>query len=422
MRHFLFAMSLAASPPAMAQATAPRATVEAVAHAIEEHYFDPAAAAKIATRLRADARAGRFDKLTPPQLAARLTAGLGAIDRHFAVHWRPDADDAGSRPGEPFYGPEEQERRAGYGFRRVEILPGNIAYIDLRLFAAIDFGNAKWPATLAAGNALGLVSKADALIVDLRRNNGGDPGMVGYLVSALIGPDRDVYNVFHARGQTQSERPPRPFTGEALQMPVYILTSRRTGSAAESFAYTLQAAKRAIVIGQPSAGGANPGDAVALKGGFSVFISNATPINPITNANWEGVGVQPDTQVEDADTLAIAQRRALEDAMPRLPAAEKIEAARVLETLRAPSGPAPDTIAALAGLYGTYRFIARAGTLYLIGATGTETPLGWLGADRFYPAGDPTTRYTFLRGTNGRGSALTIEWIDGDRREASRSD
>ena len=130
----------------------------------------------------------------------------------------------------------------------------------------------------------------DAVIIDLRYNGGGSPAMVGYLVSAFTPRDADIYNVFHGREGTESERPKDAYASPRLDVPLYVLISGLSASAAESTTYTLQAAHRATVVGEPSAGAANPGGEFPVGDGFNVFISTGTPVNPVTGKNWEGVG------------------------------------------------------------------------------------------------------------------------------------
>jgi C-terminal processing protease CtpA/Prc len=90
-------------------------------------------------------------------------------------------------------------------------------------------------------------------------------------------------------------------------VPLFILTSHHTFSAAEAFAYHLQALKRATIVGEVTGGGANPAEFLTLAHGFTVAIPNGRSINPITKTSWEGVGVKPDVEVP-AD-------RALEEAL-----------------------------------------------------------------------------------------------------------
>jgi C-terminal processing protease CtpA/Prc len=80
-------------------------------------------------------------------------------------------------------------------------------------------------------------------------------------------------------------------------MPVYILTSKRTFSAAEAFAYDLQALKRATVVGEPTGGGAHPFQYRRVRPHFVLSLAEARSLNPITKQNWQGVGVQPDVLV-----------------------------------------------------------------------------------------------------------------------------
>ena len=107
----------------------------------------------------------------------------------------------------PAAGAMAAERRGNFGVRRVEVLPGNVGYIDLREFANFAFGRPDEPARRAIEAALQMVSATDAVIIDLRENGGGAPAMVGYLTSAFTPKDAKIYNVFHSRRGTRSEAP-----------------------------------------------------------------------------------------------------------------------------------------------------------------------------------------------------------------------
>ena len=229
---------------AHANAATPRETVAQVADTIEQDYFDPQRAAAIAAALRADAAGGRYDRYANPQdLATALTTRLKAEDRHFNVRWS-DAPPA-QRPGP---GPGPDPARTNFGIRRAEVLPGNVGYLDLRYFADIDFDDPRDPARQAIDAALQVLGHADALVIDLRDNGGGSPAMVGYLASAFVAPGADIYNTFHSRRGTLSEAPPTAHPAPRTTLPLYVLTSGRTGSAAEAFAYTLKNARRATVV------------------------------------------------------------------------------------------------------------------------------------------------------------------------------
>jgi hypothetical protein len=175
------------------------AAIEALAQLIDEEFYDAERAAQIAEDLRAAAADwSGIEDLNA--LAAALTASLSEEDRHFAVRYlgpeavaeRSARREGGERrpQGDPFAG----LRRANFGFARVEILPGNIGYIELNQFAPIA------PAAETAIAARDFVAGTDAVIFDLRGNGGGAPGMVQFLISHFVEPGgQTLINTFVSR-------------------------------------------------------------------------------------------------------------------------------------------------------------------------------------------------------------------------------
>src|SRR5690606_41154168 len=125
-----------------------------------------------------------------------------------------------------------------------------------------------------------------------RGNRGGSPAMVGYLASAFVARGADIFNTFHSRDVAHSEAPADWYHAPRPTVPLYVVVNGHTGSAAESFAYTLQQAGRATVVGETSGGAANPGGPVPTPGGLEVFVPTGSPVNPFSGGNWEGTGVQ----------------------------------------------------------------------------------------------------------------------------------
>jgi C-terminal processing protease CtpA/Prc len=97
-----------------------------------------------------------------------------------------------------------------------------------------------------------------------------------------------------------------------VRQPLFILTSDRTISAAESLAYSLQAVGRAKVVGEVSAGGGHAGGEVRIAEHFAALIPTGRAVNPITKTNWEGKGIRPDVIVDEKQAAAAAHRLALE--------------------------------------------------------------------------------------------------------------
>ena len=408
----LVAALLLASPALARQAetpAAPRVVVGQIAAAIRDAYFDPAKAETIAAALEAEAAAGRYDGLTDPRdLETALTARLEPYDQHFSVG-RPAPSTPAAAPSSiaasglspvPF---PVVAARSGQGFRAVQILPGNVGLIDMRMFS--HFEGAEDLARRQADAALQMVSGADAVIFDLRNNGGGSPAMVGYLVSAFVGPDADVYNRFHSRDGEASEAPAQPYAAPRVEVPVYVLISGRTGSAAEAFAYTMQAAKRAVVVGETSGGAANPGGPVFTPSGYRVFISTGSPTNPLTGGNWEKIGVRPDVPVPAENALETAWKAALANQPNAAPAAAT-EAAWVRAALDA--SPAAFDPAPYLGAYGGSVVQASADGLTWKNERRPAWRLRALSPDLFFDVDEPYRRIRFVRDEAGRVTALEV--------------
>jgi C-terminal processing protease CtpA/Prc len=156
--------------------------------------------------------------------------------------------------------------------------------------------------------AMTLVAQGDALIIDLRRNGGGMES-ANLLMSYLLPPGTEISGSFdrptgkRTHTTTAAWVPGRVFGADK---PIYILTSKRTFSAAEAVTYDLQAAKRAVVVGEVTGGGANPFEYRRIDAHFALSLPEARSINPITGTNWQDVGVKPDVAVPADQALEIA--------------------------------------------------------------------------------------------------------------------
>lgn len=281
-----------------------RAAVSGVASTIEQHYFDPERGEEMARQLRGWADAGEFDAASGAEaIASALTARVRPMDGHLRVRpatgVRPPMRPRASAPA-------DAPQRADAGIRKVEVLPGNIGYLGLEEFAHFEYGRRDEPARTAIDAALARLARTGAMVVDVRGNHGGSPAMVGYLVSAFLAPGADPYNRFHTRKATFSEAPREAYSAPRPQVPLYVLIDGGTGSAAESFAYTLSAARRATLVGERSGGAANPGEYFPAGNGLEVFVPTGSPVNPVTHGNWEGEGVKPDVASKPQAALEIA--------------------------------------------------------------------------------------------------------------------
>jgi hypothetical protein len=417
-RYALFAL-IVTGLPLIAHAE-PRADVESVAALIESRYFDPGRGEEIATGLRKSAAAGDFDRFKDPRdLAVELSRRLKPLDGHFDVRWNsPETPRTlTSRPGSSL-----PEGRTNYGFSRVERLHGNIAYMELTYAAHIDFADADSPSKRTADSALAMSRDADAVIIDLRRNGGGSPAMVGYLVSAFVDEKADVYNTFHSRQGTTSERPARAYAKPMLSVPLYVLTSGRTGSAAEAIAFTLQSAQRAVIVGARSGGAANPGAPFTTPQGYTLFISTGSPRNPVNGRNWEGDGVKPDVEVAAESALVRAHELALQKVLGgSIAGAARTDAQWALDALSAKAQSKPlKSTGEVGGQFGPYKLETVAGVLKANRARWPTITLSPLERDLYYFDHDPSRRVRVERENNAV-VAITIHSSDGSELRLPRS-
>jgi C-terminal processing protease CtpA/Prc len=155
---------------------------------------------------------------------------------------------------------------------------------------------------------MSLVAGADALILDLRRNGGGYPASVASLMSHFfpLGDRRHLNDFYNRRSNTTVESWTLASVAERYRKPVYVLTSARTGSGGEECAYDFQTQKRATLVGETTAGAANPVRMFSVGHGIMVAIPTGRPINVVTKTNWEHVGVKPDIAVPAAQALQTA--------------------------------------------------------------------------------------------------------------------
>ncbi|HEX2201905.1 MAG TPA: S41 family peptidase, partial [Longimicrobium sp.] len=357
----LAALALGAAHPAAAQSPQPgpdrpvdaatrTAVIDALASALNEQYIFADKAREMEASIRQRARRGEYDALTGSRaFADSLTAHLQAVshDRHLRVRFSPEPipQRRGAPPSPEEIARYRDEARIGnHGFEKVERLPGNVGYLEMRGFAGPE------AAGETAAAAMTFLAGTDALIIDLRRNGGGSPGMVA-LVSSYLFDEPTHLNSLYWRVGDRTEQfwtlPYVPGRRFGSDKPVYILTSDRTFSAAEEFTYNLQNLKRATVVGDTTGGGAHPGGTVRLHEHFGVFVPRGRAVSPITGTNWEGTGIRPDVPVPTDHALQTAYVDALAKVIATLPEGERKQGLtetlgnerRKLEEMRGFAGP-----------------------------------------------------------------------------------
>jgi retinol-binding protein 3 len=286
--------------------------VDGVGSELKEYYVDPALAQKMADAIKAQEAKGDYNTISDGDaLAARLTTDLQAVshDKHLHV-------DFNSFKTPPRTGPSpeddarfhQQMEHDNCGFEKVEILPNNIGYIKFNAFMDASFCGS----TVVA--AMGFVAHTDAVIFDLRQNGGGQPAMVTMIASYLFDRPTHLIDIYNRKEDSTVQNWTLSYLpGPRLtRQPVFVLTSQRTFSGAEEFAFDLKNQKRATVVGETTGGGAHPVSGHPVADYFMVGVPFAKSLDPVTKTNWEGTGVEPDVKVKADDALATAEKLAAE--------------------------------------------------------------------------------------------------------------
>lgn len=215
--------------------------------------------------------------------------------------------------GEVMKEDEENAKKENYGFLEVKILEGNVGYVDFRTFHDPAYANK------TAASVMQFLSHTDAVILDLRNNNGGALEMAQFLNSYFFKYDaHPFFKYYYYEKHNQKinremwQLPAVP--GDRLdQQRLYILTSASTFSAAEWMSYSLKNLGRAKIIGEKTAGGAHPIDRMLLPNGFSVNLPFGQVTDLTTNTDFEGKGVIPDIAIASKDALHKAHLIALRE-------------------------------------------------------------------------------------------------------------
>ncbi len=153
----------------------------------------------------------------------------------------------------------------------------------------------------------------DSLIIDLRYNGGGGEPMVRYLSAYLFAVSTHLVDTF-MRGW---DEPRQRWTSDDVagkrlpNIPVYLLTSRRTFSAAESFTFGLKVNQRGTLVGERTGGGGHFGGIQPLISGFSIWLPQGRTYDPKTGEGWEAEGIEPDIATSVSEALDVAHKAAL---------------------------------------------------------------------------------------------------------------
>ena len=398
-----------------------REVIDTIMAQVERLYVDADTGRMIAGRVRERVRAGAYDSVADPsRLSQLLTTDLRSVnhDLHLSVSYSAGNPGGGGQGGGgalAFLGKSNH-----FALGRVDVLPGNIGYMEINGFS-VD-GQAR---DIIVG-ALEYLQTTDAMIIDLRRNRGGDGELVNFLISHFTGPDTLATNTVKLRAGNRSftrytlasvPGPRRP------DVPLYVLTSRATASAGEACAFVLQNLKRATIIGDRTAGAGHNVSIVPSGHGFQTGISYSRVSDSRTGKEWEQIGVQPDVKVDVNTALDVGQSMALKAMAAKADDAQRPFLGLILESVEARVHPHDVPAAVLAAYAGEYEGGRRVSVVD--GRLVYEAPIGGM-AEALVALSDSVfvvasqARLMFQRAEQGQ-ATLRIRGPDGGTSTYSRA-
>lgn len=297
-------MMLAGTPPVLKDASCAdlRPAVEAIAVALESRYVIPAQGAEGAVRLRAAALSSDFSHVCgggPAQATALSRAARSALnDLHLRVAYGPPESTA--VPSQP----DAAALADNLGIEEVSRLPGGVGYLRLSGWAP-----ASWVGPRLE-NAFALLQGSTGVIVDVRGNAGGDGDTVNLVTRTFLaeGAPQTLQTFDRASDRVDWQENLDPVWPRIpLDIPLVVLINRESFSGSEAFAFSLREEGRATLVGSRTSGAAHGvHDAVALPGGFALYIPEYRKEGRLTHTDWEGVGVRPDIDAGLTDAKMLA--------------------------------------------------------------------------------------------------------------------
>jgi carboxyl-terminal processing protease len=179
----------------------------------------------------------------------------------------------------------------GYGW-----LTPEIGYVHLNQFTSVRHSTAVMDEIIAE------LRNAKAIVVDVRRNVGGDD-RVGKALADRFADRKRLYMTSQVRnGSAHDDFAPKKYwhvePGGPIQFtgPVILLTDRTSLSAAENFALAMRVLPNVTVVGDFTSGCFADMYMDELPNGWSLSVSYKLFLDH-TGFCWEGIGVPPDLRV-----------------------------------------------------------------------------------------------------------------------------
>jgi hypothetical protein len=289
--------------------------IEKVLDLIKENYVFPNKYYQIESEIRKKLSNKEYEVYNDSQEFLNylnITLQMAAEDRHLKISFNPElvkqikadrnVEKKEKLQESPSYTPELLAwiKFENYGLRKVEKMDGNIGYFKFDRFTDLSL------AKKSIVGAMNFLNNSSAIILDLRDNGGGDGEASNFIINYFLPDNIKIGEIKFIKEDKPKEvivKKDKDVEKFSDDVPVYILVSNKTASAAEAVAYVLQKFKRAVIIGEQTSGKGNPGELFVVNEFLYMMVPTGSFRVEPTGTNWEGTGVRPDIKIYQSKAL-----------------------------------------------------------------------------------------------------------------------
>jgi len=180
------------------------------------------------------------------------------------------------------------------------ILDGNIGYIYISKFEPHGIAN-------VLSDVLNVLKNTDALILDIRNNQGGNKWDAHLMVSQFISEPLET-PIYYKLGEPDQFPSIEPYEINPYLKPIIVLINGASYSSSECFADLMKQVPHATVVGDTTGGGSSGFELnvpalcgkYKLPGGITIKIPTIDS-RCCNGEPWESVGVAPDIRIEQTE-------------------------------------------------------------------------------------------------------------------------
>lgn len=382
--------------------------IEKALELIKENYVFPEKVSRLESEIKNKLNNKEYDKFNIPQeFLNQLNKDLqiAGQDRHLKISFGPqivkqlikDSSKEENNPTELTPELLAWIKFENYGLKKVERIEGNIGYFKFDRFTDLHL------AKETIIGAMNFISNSSAIILDLRDNGGGDSETSEFILNYFFPDGKKLGDVIFRKTDQSKEKVVKH--DQSIKkipddIPVFILVSNRTASAAEAVAYILQQFKRAAIVGETTSGKANPGELFVVNDFLYMMIPTGYFRALPTQSNWEEKGVVPDIKTDPLFALPIAVIE-ISSVLEKQDSNEehKMLYRWISQQYKAqvdPQFPSQEFINNLIGIYeGGRKIIFENNIVYYVGSTGIKRKLTYIGNQTFMIEGRDDYRIKF---------------------------